>query len=186
MGLNSFSEAFNAKYARPTPRESPAIVNSPAAPVKIRIQDQSLSFDYAHFLPEIEKCSTIHGHTASLNIEVVGDKVGGGLVVDFGLLKRVAREVVSSLDHRILVCDRYVESRDEGSVSIRFKGRGGDYRIVAPSSQVFISSFESTIENIAEFIAESILNRMPANVKYVRVEVSEGIGKFAESVATRE
>jgi 6-pyruvoyltetrahydropterin/6-carboxytetrahydropterin synthase len=159
---------------------------SRASPIKIRISDPSLCFDYAHFLPDIEKCSTIHGHTASLEVEVAGEKAGPGLVVDFGILKRVVREVVSELDHRILVCEKYVESRSGSSVTIGFIGRGGEYRLSAPLSQVFIMPFESTIENLAAYLAESIFKRMPENVQYVRVTVSEGAGKFAESIVYRE
>ncbi|MEM0381852.1 MAG: 6-carboxytetrahydropterin synthase [Nitrososphaerota archaeon] len=154
--------------------------------VKIRISDKSLSFDYAHFLPDIEKCASIHGHTASLDVEVVGEKTGPGLVVDFGVLKRAAREVISELDHKIIVSKRYIESKKGGSITIRFLGKGGGYRITAPSSQLFIAPFESTIENLAAYIAESILKRLPRNVEYVRVQVSEGVGKYAESIVYRE
>lgn len=154
--------------------------------MRLRIEGGSLNFDYAHFLPEIEKCSTIHGHTASLSLEVVGEKRGGGVVVDFGVLKSITREIVSNLDHKIIVCDKYIKSSGGGSVTIQFTGRDGEYVIMAPSSQVFVAPFESTIENIAEFIAQSILKRMPENVHYIKVQVSEGVGKFAESVACRE
>ncbi|MEM4591094.1 MAG: 6-carboxytetrahydropterin synthase [Nitrososphaerota archaeon] len=154
--------------------------------VKIRLEEGSLNFDYAHFLPAIEKCSTIHGHTASLSIEAGGEKVGPGLVVDFGLLKRIAREVVSVVDHKIIVCERYIESAADGRVTIRFSGKGGEYLVVAPQSEVFIAPFESTIENITAYIAESIMRRMPENVVYVKVVASEGVGKSAESVIHRE
>lgn len=159
---------------------------SQSLPIKIRISEPSLSFDYAHFLPDIQKCSTIHGHTASLEVEVAGEKAGPGLVVDFGMLKRIIREVISELDHRILVCEKYVESRSDSSVTIGFAGKGGEYRLSAPLSQVFIMPFESTIENIAAYLAESIFKHMPENVHYVRVTVSEGVGKFAESIVYRE
>ncbi|GBC70806.1 hypothetical protein HRbin02_00577 [Candidatus Calditenuaceae archaeon HR02] len=167
------------------PSNTPLNVSHPP-PVKIRVSDPSLCFDYAHFLPDIEKCSTIHGHTASLEVEVAGEKAGPGLVVDFGILKRVVREVVSELDHRILVCEKYIESRSDSSVTIGFAGRGGEYKLSAPLSQVFIMPFESTIENLATYLAESIFKRMPENVQYVRVTVSEGFGKFAESIVYRE
>ncbi len=177
-------------YSKP-PEDAVGLSSMPVAvsrpsPIKIRISDPSLYFDYAHFLPDIEKCSTIHGHTASLEVEVSGEKAGPGLVVDFGILKKVVREVVSELDHRILVCEKYVESRSDSSVTIVFAGRGGGYRVSAPLSQVFIMPFESTIENLAVYIAESIFKRMPENVRYVKVTVSEGIGKFAESIVYRE
>ncbi|MEM0482286.1 MAG: 6-carboxytetrahydropterin synthase [Nitrososphaerota archaeon] len=178
------------EYPR-SPKDTVGLSNMPEAvsrhpPIKIRISDPSLSFDYAHFLPDIEKCSTIHGHTASIEVEVAGEKAGPGLVVDFGILKRVVREVVSELDHRILVCEKYVKSRSDTTVTIRFAGRGGEYSLSAPLSQVFIMSFEPTIENLASYLAESIFKHMPENVQYVKVTASEGAGKFAESIVYRE
>jgi len=152
---------------------------------KIMVDDGSFSFDYAHFLPEIEKCATLHGHSASVLVEVYGRLVGGGLVVDFGILKRAVREVISSLDHKIIVCERYVESSSDGYVHVRFSGLGGEYSIQAPATYVFVAPFESTAENIAGYICGAVLDRMPLNVEAVRVVVSEGVGKFAERTARR-
>ena len=36
------------------------------------LEDASFSFDYAHILPLVEKCSILHGHTSSVMVELVG------------------------------------------------------------------------------------------------------------------
>ena len=38
----------------------------------IFLEDASFSFDYAHILPLVEKCSILHGHTSSVMVELVG------------------------------------------------------------------------------------------------------------------
>ena len=40
----------------------------------IFLEDASFSFDYAHILPLVEKCSILHGHTSSVMVELVGCK----------------------------------------------------------------------------------------------------------------
>ena len=36
----------------------------------IFLEDKSFTFDYAHILPLVEKCSILHGHTSSVMVEV--------------------------------------------------------------------------------------------------------------------
>ena len=36
----------------------------------IFLEDASFSFDYAHILPLVEKCSILHGHTSSVMVEL--------------------------------------------------------------------------------------------------------------------
>ena len=152
---------------------------------KLRIDDNSLNFDYAHFLPHISKCSTIHGHSSRVEIEVEGVKDSTGIIVDFGYLKSVVREAISKLDHKIFVCKKYVVGLDGGRLVVAFSGRDGEYRLELPASQAFVADFESTVENIATYISEYVMERMPENVTVVRVCISEGIGKSAETTTTR-
>ena len=50
----------------------------------IFLEDPSFSFDYAHILPLVEKCSILHGHTSSVMVELVG-QMKDNLLVDFGV-----------------------------------------------------------------------------------------------------
>lgn len=152
---------------------------------KLRLEDDSLNFDYAHFLPAIEKCSTIHGHSSRVIVEVEGVKDANGVIVDFGILKKAVREAIAKIDHKLIICRKYVSRLDSEKVVASFTGRGGEYRLEIPASQALITDFESTVENIATLISEYVLDRMPGTVLAVKVSVSEGIGKSAEVVTIR-
>ncbi len=63
-----------------------------------------VTFDAAHYIEGYPgKCSQLHGHT--YRVEVVFERRELGedyMVIDFGEAKRVVREVVGELDHRLL------------------------------------------------------------------------------------
>ncbi len=46
------------------------------------------------------KCESLHGHNFSVTLEVTGrDLDGSGMLIDFGVLKKVLRTILSELDH---------------------------------------------------------------------------------------
>ena len=66
-------------------------------------------FDAAHYLPNyVGKCSRLHGHTWTLEVEVSSDELiqsgsEAGMVIDFGELKKEVNElVIDKLDHTLL------------------------------------------------------------------------------------
>ena len=61
-------------------------------------------FAAAHQLREYEGgCEKLHGHNWKVEVYVVGEKLGeDGLLIDFRLIKRAAKEVIDSLDHAFL------------------------------------------------------------------------------------
>ena len=61
----------NAKYAAQL-KELQDIVYYDKTPQtgSIFLEDGSFSFDYAHILPLVEKCSILHGHTSSVMVEL--------------------------------------------------------------------------------------------------------------------
>jgi 6-pyruvoyltetrahydropterin/6-carboxytetrahydropterin synthase len=65
---------------------------------KVRIE---ASFAAAHRLVHYNgKCERLHGHNYKVRVWAEGETLGeGGMLVDFGILKRALNEVLSSLDH---------------------------------------------------------------------------------------
>ena len=66
---------------------------------------KTFTFDAAHYLPgHPGKCSNMHGHTWTLEVEVTGEKnVGTGMVTDFAELKDlVDKTIIDRLDHTLL------------------------------------------------------------------------------------
>lgn len=61
-------------------------------------------FSAAHRLRNYNgKCEQLHGHNYKVQVCARAPEVGkGGMVIDFGELKRAAAEVLDTLDHRYL------------------------------------------------------------------------------------
>lgn len=62
------------------------------------------SFSSAHQLKGYQgKCEEIHGHNWKVEVEVEGTELDEiGLLIDFGELKKILKEVIQELDHRML------------------------------------------------------------------------------------
>ncbi len=55
--------------------------------------------DCAHFLPEHQKCGTLHGHTYKIEIIIEGEN-RSGMIIDFADLRNSIRSTLSLFDHR--------------------------------------------------------------------------------------
>ncbi len=65
---------------------------------------KDFTFDSAHFLTEYHgKCEHLHGHTYKLRVTVEGKVQSNGLLIDFGILKKIVKEqILDKYDHRCL------------------------------------------------------------------------------------
>jgi 6-pyruvoyltetrahydropterin/6-carboxytetrahydropterin synthase len=61
-------------------------------------------FSAAHQLREFKgKCEHLHGHNWKVEVYITGERVGeDGMLMDFGLIKKSATEVLNRLDHQFL------------------------------------------------------------------------------------
>ena len=67
----------------------------------IRTED---SFAAAHYIKEYHgKCENLHGHNYRVRVYYSGEKLGrGGMLIDFGILKKYLKKVLEELDHKNL------------------------------------------------------------------------------------
>ncbi|HDQ15090.1 MAG TPA: 6-carboxytetrahydropterin synthase QueD [Sediminispirochaeta sp.] len=65
---------------------------------------KEFKFDAAHNLVEYHgKCESLHGHTYRLRVSLKGSPGADGMILDFGILKRIVKEeVLTKLDHGYL------------------------------------------------------------------------------------
>jgi 6-pyruvoyltetrahydropterin/6-carboxytetrahydropterin synthase len=163
--------------------ESINIIDSPRHQIgSIFIEDPSLSFDYAHILPLVEKCSILHGHTSTVMIEIIG-KMENNLVIDFSLAKKLIKETISVLDHKFFINEQYVEKDNEKHYVISFEGPSGVFRLQVPKSTTYILPGEATVENLSSIIINLLAKKMPSNVEALGVYVYEGVNKGAHILA---
>jgi 6-pyruvoyltetrahydropterin/6-carboxytetrahydropterin synthase len=61
-------------------------------------------FAAAHRLTMVgAKCENLHGHNWKIEVYVQGQSIDkGGVLVDFGVIKRHVRELMETLDHKFL------------------------------------------------------------------------------------
>jgi 6-pyruvoyltetrahydropterin/6-carboxytetrahydropterin synthase len=119
----------------------------------VRVEPNRLRFAAAHMATFAGDCEPLHGHNYDLLVEVEGDLTDESWVIDFSLLKRLAREIAEQLDHRFLLQQDsrllHSEQRD-GAWLIRF---GEDRRYQFPARDVMPLPIDnSTAERLAEWI----------------------------------
>ena len=148
----------------------------------IFLEDESFSFDYAHILPLVEKCSILHGHTSSVMVELVG-QMRNNLLVDFGEAKRIIREVVGVFDHKFFINREYLREQDGSHYTIAFDGPKGRFDLQVPKDTTYLLEGEATVENLSSEIIKLLAPKMPANVEAVGVYIYEGYNKGSHIIS---
>ncbi len=103
-------------------------------------------FAAAHRLTMVgKKCENLHGHNWRIEARITGEKLDkGGVLVDFGIIKRYVADIMDQLDHKYL-----------NEISI--------FENQTPSS-----------ENIAMYIATELQNKIKdTSIKVSRVSAWE-------------
>ena len=130
------------------------------------------SFEAAHALHNYDgKCSRLHGHSYQLFVTVIGEPVSDpsspklGMVMDFGLLKRIVNEeIIDKYDHSVVLNEQSC-----------FHGDGSQM-----FSNVIIVPFQPTCENMLLHFASKIQPRLPQGVSLCQLKLYETNDSYAE------
>lgn len=148
----------------------------------IFLEDPSFSFDYAHILPLVEKCSILHGHTSSVMVELVG-QMKNNLLVDFGVAKKIIKEVVNVFDHKFFINRKYLKKEDDSHYQIQFDGPKGTFDLQVPKNTTYLLEGEATVENLSSEIIKLLAPKMPSNVEAIGVYIYEGYNKGSHIIS---
>ncbi len=148
----------------------------------IFVEDASFAFDYAHILPLVEKCSILHGHTSLVMVELVG-QMKDGLLLDFGLAKKIIKEVLSVFDHKFFINREYLEEEDDSHYLIKFRGPKGVFELQVPKNTTYLLEGEATVENLSSEIIKLLAPKMPSNIEAVGVYIYEGYNKGSHIIS---
>lgn len=79
-------------------------------------------FAAAHQLTMVgSKCENMHGHNWKIEVYVKGEKTDeAGVLVDFGIVKKHVRDIMSMLDHKYLNELEYFQQSQPSSENIAF------------------------------------------------------------------
>ena len=139
---------------------------------KIRLTKQ-FGFEAAHALYNYNgKCCRLHGHSYKLFVTVIGtpntdeNSPEYGMVMDFGLLKKIVdEEIISKYDHSVMLNRRTKAQIDESDVLF---------------SNVIRFENQPTCENMLILFAEKISARLPEGVKLQNLKLYETSDSYAE------
>lgn len=151
----------------------------------VRVYKESFDFASAHFLIFADGArEQLHGHNYRVRVEVRGD-LHGDMVLDFGQLKPLVRELCQQLDHRVLLPSENPHlqvTRDDEAGEIEAVLQGGG-RFLFPAADVVVLPIpNTTTERLAEFVGLQLIpavrERVPgARLREIEVEVEEAAGQ---------
>ena len=140
-----------------------------------------IRFSACHFIPMHDKCSRLHGHSYVVRLRLDGEIGDNGMLMDFVVLKKELRSMMSSMDHRTLLPGKSKEvkiSEKDGSVEVITCGK----RYVFPSEDVVILDIpHTTAEEMAKMMVGQMIENVdfPDNVKAVSIGLDEERGQTA-------
>src|SRR5512140_4012201 len=91
---------------------------------RVYVTKDYLKFSAAHFIAYKGFRETLHGHNYRVSVDVEGELGPEGYVLDFGIVKQVARRVCDRLDEKILLpmqSDCVQIHEEAGQVSVRYE-----------------------------------------------------------------
>ncbi|HZU76666.1 MAG TPA: 6-carboxytetrahydropterin synthase [Dehalococcoidia bacterium] len=140
-----------------------------------RVERQRLKFAAAHMATFAHTLEPLHGHNYAVIFEAEGRLREEGWVLDFGVLKRIGRELCDGLDHHFLLQRPgrgLTVRRHAGAVEVRF----GERRYVFPEQDVLELPIANTT---AELIAEWLWTRV---VEALRAEGIDSVSRLGVGV----
>lgn len=131
------------------------------------------SFDSAHFLKDYDgKCSNIHGHRWSVEIEVgaetlESDTQNRGMVIDFSNLKKDLKEIADYFDHSLIM--------EIGSLR-----QATEDALVAENLRIVKVDFRPTAENFAKYIYDEMTSRGYKVIEASVYETPNNVASYCE------
>ncbi len=151
----------------------------------IHVAKENLKFSAAHFIAYKGFREPLHGHNYQVGVRVEGSLAHTGYVVDFGLIKKLTKEIVDRIDEHTIVPERSDCLRIDRSVPGQVRVRYENDEFVFPAGDVaMLPIVHSSAEELARYIWEELVAALRSRgaldeVAAVEVSVAEGPGQAA-------
>jgi len=153
---------------------------------QVQLHKEQLTFSAAHFITygDDNICERLHGHNYGVRCSVSGALNSHGYVVDFLALRDQLAEIVSELDHHVLL------PTDHPTISIAIEGneviaKFADRRWVFPVEDcVLLPIANTTAELLAAYIASTLVAHADVwshpGIEKLTLAVDENQGQWGE------
>ncbi len=136
---------------------------------------KEFTFEAAHMLEGYDGlCREIHGHSYRLLVTIKGEPERDpespklGMVMDFGVLKRIVNEqIVERLDHSFMMRNTLAAEQVANDLGYRF-------------SKVVLTEYQPTCENLLSDFAERLLGALPDDIELCSLRLHETASSYAE------
>jgi 6-pyruvoyl-tetrahydropterin synthase len=155
-----------------------------ASGFSIYVAKENLKFSAAHFIAYPGFREPLHGHNYQVAVRVEGRLAATGYVLDFGLIKKLTKEIVDRLDERTIIPSKSdcleIENTND-VVRVRYEKD----QFVFPAADVaMLPLMHSSAEELARFIWDELCAALRAksaleNVISIEISVAEGPGQAA-------
>lgn len=151
----------------------------------VHVAKENLKFSAAHFIAYPGFREPLHGHNYQVGVRVEGRLSPTGYVLDFGLVKRLTREIVGRLDEHTLVPAEsdclQIERLDNGQLRICYGAE--EFRLPAADA-CLLPIAHSSAEELARYIWNELTDALAkqqalAGVIAVEISVAEAPGQAA-------
>jgi 6-pyruvoyl-tetrahydropterin synthase len=150
----------------------------------IHVTKENLKFSAAHFIAYPGFREPLHGHNYQVGVRVEGRLAATGYVLDFGLIKKVTKEIADRLDERTIIpgnsdCLKIECVGDELSVLY-----GNDHFAFPVGDVAILPIVHSSAEELARYIWNELHNALKAaealsEIVSIEISVAEGPGQAA-------
>ena len=153
---------------------------------RVQVSKDYLVFASAHFITfKGHQCETLHGHNYRVGVAVEGSVESETLfVLDFSVLKQIARRLVDRIDHKVLLptLNPKLAFREEGDrLSVDYFGQP---TYVFPKRDcALLPILNSTAEMLAQYLGTQMREELAAggytHLTSLELEVEENYGQSA-------
>ena len=150
----------------------------------IHVTKENLKFSAAHFIAYPGFREPLHGHNYQVGVRVEGRLGATGYVLDFGLIKKIAKEIADRLDERTIIpanSDCLTIERINNQLSVVY---GNDHFAFPVNDVAILPIAHSSAEELARYIWNEIYDSLKAHealseIVSLEISVAEGPGQAA-------
>jgi len=154
-----------------------------AGSFRVHVTKDYLKFSAAHFIAYPGFREALHGHNYRVSIEVEGTLGREGYVVDFGVVKRIARRLCGRLDEKVIVpAQSDCLTIQDGADVVVVRYERDEFRFPARDT-ILLPIVHSSVEELARYLAAELRAELTREgidgVTAVEVGVEESFGQTA-------